>query len=224
MLFEKRKIFEGETVGDQLARARESKKMSLEALSKKLLIKRDYLEALESGQYHLLPKGVYARNFLREYGRFLGLDYRELLRQFSEESSPNKESKKGIFERQVVTKKQLVSMPALIRNSIIGAIVLICIAYLVILLNNIFEPPKLVIETPPDNITVRDRILLVKGKTDPETDVTINGQKVQVGSDGAFNKELFLENGLNTITIKAKKKYSQEADSTRYILFEQNVP
>ena len=224
MLFEKRKIFEGETVGNQLQRAREAKKMSIEVIAKRLLIQPSYLQALETGDRRRLPNGVYARNFLREYARFLGLDYRLLVKQFLEEESPKSEAKGGLFERQIVAKRQLIAVPVVVRNVLIGVVASICLIYLGFLVNKIFDPPHLTIETPVENSTVTDRAVSVKGVTEPETDVTINGQSVQVAQDGSFQKELYLETGLNTITIRAKKKYGRPATALRYILFEDTAP
>ncbi len=79
MFFEKTKIADEETVGSQLKQARELKKITLDAAAKRLNIHRKYLEALEQDDRRKLPTGVYARNFLREYARLLGLDFNLLV-------------------------------------------------------------------------------------------------------------------------------------------------
>jgi hypothetical protein len=58
----------------------------------------------------------------------------------------------------------------------------------------------------------------------PETDVTINGQTVQVASDGNFGQIVYLEPGLNTIGVTAKKKYSRTASIVRNILYQAPQP
>ena len=46
------------------------------------------------------------------------------------------------------------------------------------------DPPPLVIES----IEVRQNILQVRGRTEPGATLTVNGQRVDVASDGAFNE------------------------------------
>lgn len=50
-------------------------------------------------------------------------------------------------------------------------------------------PPPLAI----DMLDVRTNILQIKGRTEPGASVTVNGQRVDVGSDGSFNEFITLE-------------------------------
>jgi len=224
-LFESKSIgFSDETVGQQLRRAREEKKLAIVAVAKKLVIRPVYLEALETGDRRRLPKGVYARNFLREYARFLGLDYRSLVKQFLTENGEGEKISPKPFERRIVGKKQLMAVPIVTRNIIIGFIAALCLIYLAILVKNIFQPPFLTISQPASDLTTQNRQLTVSGRTVPETDVRLNGQSVQVDSQGNFRQDVYLEKGLNTIIITARKKYSRTATIVRHILFEETSP
>ncbi len=219
--FERKDIdFNRETVGFQLRQAREERKLKIEAIAKKLLIQKSYLEALESGDRRKLPKGVYSRNFLREYARFLGLDHRALIDQFEKEAIKPIQAKSNLFDRRIVAKRHLVSMPAVVRNTIIVIAAIFCFVYLGFLVKKIFEPPFLVIDKPPADITVTERQLDINGRTEPESEIRINGQIVQVGGNGAFNETVYLEPGLNTIAVTAKKKYSRSTSVVRNILLQ----
>lgn len=221
-VFSSRKIASFDiSVGEQLRRAREEKKLSLEIVAKKLLIRSSYLQALETGDRRRLPKGVYARNFLREYARFLGLDYRSLGEQFDSETIKPREQSGGLFERQIVAKRYLVAIPALVRNTIIIVVATLCVLYLGFLVKRIFEPPFLAIDQPTQDLTVTERQIELRGHTVPETEVTINGQTVQVSSDGTFGQTVYLEQGLNIIAVTAKKKYSRQTEMTRNVLFQE---
>jgi cytoskeletal protein RodZ len=226
LFFEKKRIAsDEETVGRQLRRTREERKLSLETVAKKLNIRLSYLTALETGDRRQLPKGVYARNFLREYARFLGLDYRLLLAQFAEEdTAPPESANEALFERKVVKRRQLISMPIVTRNIIIAVVAAVCLLYLGFLLKNIFQPPLLELLNPAEDKTTTERQLEIKGRTEPETDVTINDQTVQVAADGSFNEAVYLEPGLNTITVKANKKHSRQASIVRHVLLEEPSP
>ncbi len=69
-------------LGHVLREARETKGLTLAEVEAKIRINRRFLEALEKGEYHLLPTPVHARGFLRNYARFLHLDPEPLLERF----------------------------------------------------------------------------------------------------------------------------------------------
>lgn len=189
MFFQKKSlIFDSDSVGNQLRSAREQKKIKIEVIAKKLLIKVDYLRALENNEKAKLPQGVYANNFLREYARFLGLDYRALVKQFTSEDAVPIDNKEALFERQVVAKKYLVAIPTLIRNLIIATVALVCLIYIGFLINKIFQPPYLNISYPASDISTTEKQLVIVGQTEAESEVQINGQIVQVGNDGSFRR------------------------------------
>ncbi|MBN2467491.1 MAG: DUF4115 domain-containing protein [Deltaproteobacteria bacterium] len=88
------------SVGEQLKKERESKKISLEEVAGTLRINKKILEALENDQYESPFPSVYLKGFLRSYCRYLGLDEKEILPLYDEvcgykkaESSHQKENK-----------------------------------------------------------------------------------------------------------------------------------
>lgn len=61
-------------------------------------------------------------------------------------------------------------------------------------------PPALMVEP----LDVRQNIVQVKGRTEPGATVTVNGQRVDVASDGVFNEFISLEKvGRQTVVIRA---------------------
>ncbi|HRH32969.1 MAG TPA: helix-turn-helix domain-containing protein [bacterium] len=211
-------LLDEETLAEQLRRRRQASGLKLEEASKRLKIKVAYLDALEKGRYDLLPSGVYGRNFLREYASFLGLDSRQLLTQFSREVRVKSTSKGELFDRQVVSKRYLLALPQLLRNAIIGVLIVACLIYLSFLLKRIFEPPFLVINFPPDNFTTSDIRLVINGQSEAETEITINGQGVLADNQGKFEREIYLQSGINRITVVSEKKYSRPATVTKQVL------
>lgn len=73
-------------IGEELRKARERRGLSLEQAAESTCIVPRYLRALEEGApIDTFPGPVYARFFLREYARFLGVDERPLVSRFDEE-------------------------------------------------------------------------------------------------------------------------------------------
>lgn len=217
--FERKQIFlDEESVAEQLRRARQLNNIKLEEAAKRLNIQARYLDALEKKRYALLPKGVYGRNFLREYAIFLGLDPAPLIERFLRESGGIPAPDKELFDRQVVSRRHLLALPQLLRNAIIGVLIIACLVYLGFLLKKIFEPPFLRLDYPPDNLATTEERLEIRGQSEPETDITMNGQSVLTDKQGIFKREIYLSEGLNTLTITAKKKYGRPASVSRQVL------
>jgi len=75
-------------VGSLLREAREAKGLTLAEAHEGTRISTQYLEALENGQYDLLPTPVHTKGYLRNYARFLNLDPEPLVIRY-ETSSTN---------------------------------------------------------------------------------------------------------------------------------------
>jgi cytoskeletal protein RodZ len=56
--------------------------VSIADAERAIKVRAKYLEALEDDEFALLPGDAYARGFLRNYADWLGLDAKELLRQY----------------------------------------------------------------------------------------------------------------------------------------------
>ncbi|RYG73818.1 helix-turn-helix domain-containing protein [Lentibacillus lipolyticus] len=72
-------------IGEKLKEAREAKKLSLDRLQETTKIQKRYLEAIEQGNFDILPGKFYARAFIKEYASAVGLDAKELLEEHKEE-------------------------------------------------------------------------------------------------------------------------------------------
>ncbi|MDO9399826.1 MAG: helix-turn-helix domain-containing protein [bacterium] len=218
--FVSNKLFlDSETVAEQLRRARQNKKIKLEQVAKKLNINYKYLNALEKGDYDKLPKGVYCKNFLKEYSIFLGLNYSELVVAYELEANvyqPREE--KEVFSKQLAKKQYFWSMPKVIKNFLIIIVVAICFAYLGFRLNKIIVAPDLLITSPVDNFITQQSVIEVLGKTEAEAGITINNETILSDIHGNFSKTVNLKNGLNVITITASKKYSKSRTIVKQVL------
>ncbi len=67
------------TLGEELRRLREDKGLSLREISDATHIGSRFLQAIESGNYSILPGGIFNRGFVRSYARCVGLDEEQAL-------------------------------------------------------------------------------------------------------------------------------------------------
>lgn len=207
-----RKIVTIETLGEKLRKVREGKNLTLEEIAKRINIQVKYLVALENGDYHHLPGGVYIKNFLIEYAKFLGLD-QNLITEFYE--------KEKFFTQQ----KRFYPLPkSLVLSQIFKKFFQILIVFFILFylgwgIKKIIFPPSLTIISPDDNFITRENLIKIIGQTEEEAIVMINDKLADSNFKGRFEEEIELKPGLNIIEISATKKHSRGKTVTRKIMF-----
>ncbi len=76
-----------ETLGQELKRRREEKKITLQEISDATRIGIRFLQAIEADDYSALPGGIYSRSFIKTYARFVKMDEEEALGRFRKVAS-----------------------------------------------------------------------------------------------------------------------------------------
>ena len=219
LIFKKKKIVE-ESVGEILLERRRQKNISLETAAAATKINVKYLQALENGDYDNLPRGIYARNFLREYCFFLEIDSQPVLEAFEGEVNL---TKVGVGEREIFSRQRprwyyFLSLPKLWRNTILVVVILGGLGFLGWRIQRIIAPPAIAIIFPPESYITSENKITLSGQTEREARLTVNGSEVLSDEAGNFSEEVNLTAGLNVITVKAKKRYSREATVVRQVL------
>ena len=123
-----------EYIASELKDGRKNLGLELREAAAKLNINYKYIEAMEAGAFSLLPKGLYGRNFLKEYALFLGLDADKLTKIYEEEVLHSQSNTKtDPFSHKKPRTIFFLSVPKIIRNIIIIIIVFICLSYWLII-------------------------------------------------------------------------------------------
>ncbi len=81
--------------GPWLRRQREMREITLREISDATKISLRYLQALEDERFDLLPAMVFAKGFLRQYARYVGLDQDEVVNRFLIASRAEGEDEEG---------------------------------------------------------------------------------------------------------------------------------
>ena len=68
--------------GEWLRRQREMREISLRDIADRTKISLRYLEAMEADRFDLLPAPIFAKGFLREYARYVGLSADEVVNHY----------------------------------------------------------------------------------------------------------------------------------------------
>jgi cytoskeletal protein RodZ len=206
-------------LGFRLKEVRELKQLSPKLVAQKLNINLQYLLDIENDRFDRLPAGLYSKNYIREYAKLLGFPPAEIkkwlkqnLEQINENSDP--------FSQKVLSRKQFIAFPRLTKNILLSLLFLACLLYLGLYFKKIVFPPKLEIYQPDRNLKISENSIEIKGKTEAEAEVQINGETVLNNNNGYFSTNINLKKGVNNILIKAQKKYSSENTVLRQILVE----
>lgn len=71
-------------IGEVLRAERERLRVSLDAVERGTMIRRDFLELIDANRLEALPSGAYAKGFIRSYAAYLGLDPAPFVKEYDE--------------------------------------------------------------------------------------------------------------------------------------------
>lgn len=198
------------TAGEILKAKRLERGLTYQDIEKKIKIRQKYLKALEEDNLDMFQGKTYVRGFVKNYSEYLGLPTEELLailrRQYDEKQ------KKELLPKGLsnpINKNFLFGRKISIPLTFLIGIVLLSI-YVIYQFQLLGGEPYLQIDNPKDKLVTKDNILIVKGKTDRENKIILNGQEINLSEDGSFSQELNLQKGENIITIIATNKMGRE--------------
>jgi len=116
-----------EKPGDILRQARLARGEDVAVVAAKLKMRRDQLEAIETGDYAKLPGRTYVFGFVRTYARYLGLDAEALIQRIKDESGDDADVKPATLvfpeapqERQMLPNGSILIWAMLIAMIIYG--------------------------------------------------------------------------------------------------------
>lgn len=201
------------TLGEKLKKIRSEFRISLNEVAKHTKIQMKYLEYLENGEYEKLPAEVYVRGFVRSYASFLGTDEGSLMKMYERENNIQRNLKKEHFQKQqerVFNFPRFIVTPAMF---VVTGIVIVAFGGFVYLyreFQSFASVPQLLVFEPSDGQIITAHDVYVRGKTEKDANVAINGQPVLVRESGDFYEQVQLQSGLNMFTVVAINKFKKE--------------
>lgn len=212
------------TVGQILKDERERKLYTLDEIEKATKIRKELLQALEADQYAKLPPPTFVQGFIKNYGRFLGLDTDKLLAIFRREFSDQKHPPK-ILESfsHPIDKARLRLTPTRVLGLVVLGLIIIFFIYLWFEYRFLVGTPFLEVDRPTNQQTAETDSIQVSGRTDPEAKVSINNQQIQVDLAGKFSQEVKLTEGSNIILVAAIAKNGQVSKVERTVFLKRQL-
>lgn len=203
------------TVGEFLREERLKQNKDLEYIAQKTKIRPTILKHIENGSYDKLPSRTYVHGFVRAYAIALGIDVEKALaffrREYDVASSDDRQTPEPLEKPRVIITPMRVLTTA-------GSLILIAFfVFLFLQYRQFAGRPVLLLEYPPEQLTIDQEFVNVSGRTDPENQILINGEAVTVSSDGTFQITITLHSGLNTISIVARNNIGRETAIEREV-------
>jgi hypothetical protein len=203
-----------EKVGQILKDTRIKKKLTFEDVEKITKIRSRILCALEKGDWDHLPPEPYVLGLVKNYGEFLGLSTSRLLallrREFKTSSSQFETIKgKGTHP--------WFRAPNLILFWGVTLFAFFSIFYLFIQYILFVGVPNLEVFSPKEGVEVSLPVVDISGRTDPDSQLFINGQRIDLLKDGSFSSQVKISSPQTILEIVAKGKLGREKKIVRTV-------
>lgn len=204
--------------GERIKKARLNAGLTQEKVSQTLSVPLKYLENLENGELEKLPSPVYIKGFLRKYAKILEINTEALINEYEGELRITRHlnlSPQSLpalkYQRFIVTPKTLSLFFGLI-------ILFLVIGYLFYQLHFLVSPPKLEVFEPVDDFITSNVLIKIIGQTEPGSRLTINGESSYLNTEGRFEQEIILSQGLNNIKIEATNRFGKVNSESRRVM------
>lgn len=188
-----------ETVGKILKNTRLNKKLTLAIIEKSTKIRQKNLEAVENEDWDKFSSKTYINGIVRQYAKYLGLNEEKIAAFFRREYEKTEDMS---FKTKI--KEKYLTPQA--KNAFRFSLFVIFIAFFLYFgyqLKLFFTPPRLEIITPKETNFIKiDRVPLI-GKTDKETTIYVNGERIFLKKDNTFETYVPLFHEKNPLYIEA---------------------
>jgi cytoskeletal protein RodZ len=174
-----------------------------------------YIEALANGDKSRLPARAYVHGYLKKIGPHLGINWEELWEKYKQSQNLNSS---GVHDRMPQNRFAIRKVNRGFLAA--GLVFVVILLYFSFHLEDILGIPSLVLENPASQETITSQnIFTIQGTVSKGDKLTINGEDIVPDAEGRFSKEVLLDPGLNTFTIKAKRSLGGERTIMRRIIY-----
>ena len=101
-------------LGEELRRERVRRNLTFKDVEQVLHIKTTYLEAIEDGNYDIIPGQFYVKGFIRNYGNYLDLDGDRLVKAYQSQVGDI-----DTFSLRSVTRQKAQAAPTLVQSEFV---------------------------------------------------------------------------------------------------------
>lgn len=196
--------------------ALELRNINHEKLSQATGIPERYIWAIQNINIEKLPAAPYVRGYIKKISEMLQLNHDELWELYKKELE---HKRSGAYDKLPSNRFAIKHISK--STALLTLLAILLIIYTLFSLDRLIGEPNLIVASPENSlIATSENPLQITGKLEQKDKLTINGEEVFIGPDGAFSKEYDLQPGLNVIEFKAKRLLGREVTITKRVLYE----
>ncbi len=211
-----------DALGQRMSAMREELGLSVEALARMIAASPKYIRALESGDYALFGAKVYALGVLKKMLAVMDTeDQHDLIRTLNNEWNRHLPGGGQREERERIEGARTFYMTPTRAGIILAAAALVLFVFFAgSRIIRFSAPPLLAVDEPRDTTAVGEPTISVKGRTEKESKLTVNGRELIIDSQGNFRETLQLQSGLNRLNFLSENRFGKQSEITRYVVVE----
>lgn len=209
-----------ETIGERLRKKREALGLSLKEVADELQAPQKYIQALEENAFEMFTAKIYGLGYLRKLTTLLAVeDKSELEQEFSNEWGIRMfQKEKELWPLPQNRGTHPLITPVRLGISMGGVLLLFFLIFLGARLAHFVGTPQLSLLEPHDRVSIDTPVLRIRGSTEKEGRLTVNGRELTIDQVGNFNEEIELAAGLNVLEFIAKNRFGRETREVRYVV------
>lgn len=196
-----RRVAGDRSAGEALRAVRRRLKLSLDEAGVDLRIPPRQLKSLEEGDLSVFAAEVYARGAYVKYARYLGVKSEHTHRAFLRSLSEARELVPLTVPRSASWLARVWGPAGVIVLLLLAGVALVA-GYLAWQVQTFVRVPPLQLTEPQESVVSASSVM-VRGVTEPTVLLTVNGEAVLLGPDGAFAHSLPLRRGVNLLRVEA---------------------
>jgi len=204
------------TIGITLSDARVAAGMTLEDLENDTRIKKEFLRALESEKWEVLPEYPVVIGFVKNISTALSIN-REQTVALLRRDYPPKKANLSVNPKPEPKRQGFKWGP---RASFAVGVMIIVLGvggYLFRQYQIFVSPPMLQVIAPVEDQVITTKTFTVRGKTASDAVVRVNNQPTLLDSEGNFTTDIEVNEALKMVDIKAVSRSGRETSINRSI-------
>ncbi|MDY0097551.1 MAG: DUF4115 domain-containing protein [Candidatus Dojkabacteria bacterium] len=204
------------TAGEVIKNKRESLGKDLNSVSVDTKIQKRFLEYIENNQFEKFDSKIFATGFIKIYSKYLGLDVEKILALYRRSTLvevKNSNKKTSVNKKRKLPKINI--SPKILAITTLVIFLLLIVGYVGYQIYKFQTPPSLTIVDPIDGYITNEKSTILKGLTQESVLIDVNDKQVDVNSKGEFETEIFLIEGVNTITVRALKSSNSNLETNK---------
>ena len=208
-------------LGVRIRGMREELTLSTESLARQASTTTKYIRALEEGDYNVFGALVYAQGILKKMVQVMAPE------RVSEFSGQLREAWGGQEENAPVSimargnrKNFLYLNPARVGIGVIAIAFTAIVFFSGIRLFRFSAPPVLVVASPVNGAVVREPVVEIKGRTERESKLTVNGRELTIDRQGDFHERIEVQIGVNRLELLSENRFGKSSSAVRYVVVE----